>query len=91
MTRTFSVINFEKYQHYRNRTPPWIKLYNRLLDDYAFGRLPDASKAHLVAIWLLASRSDNRVPMIPPGSRGASTPRSRSICSLLQAAASSRE
>jgi hypothetical protein len=60
--RTFSVKNFEKFQHYKDRAPPWIKLYNELLDDYAFGALPDASKFHLVAIWLLASRSENKIP-----------------------------
>lgn len=60
--RTLSVKNFEKYQHYKDRTPPWIKLYNDLLDDYEFGSLPDATKWHLIAIWLLASRSDNRIP-----------------------------
>jgi len=58
----FSVKGFERFQHYKDRTPPWIKLYNELLDDYEFGRLPDASKMHLVAIWLLASRYSNRVP-----------------------------
>ncbi len=62
MTMTFSVKNFERFQHYKDRSPPWIKLYNELLDDYAFGLLPDASKLHLVAIWLLASRSNNRIP-----------------------------
>jgi hypothetical protein len=60
--KTFSVKNFERFQHYKDRSPPWIKLYNELLDDYEFGRLPDASKMHLVAIWLLASRSDNKIP-----------------------------
>lgn len=59
------VKNFERFQHYRDRSPPWIKLYNDLLDDYEFGLLQDASKMHLVAIWLLASRSDNRVPADP--------------------------
>ncbi len=59
---TFSVKNFERFQHYKDRSPPWIKLYNELLDDYGFGRLPDASKMHLVAIWLLASRNDNKIP-----------------------------
>jgi hypothetical protein len=59
---TFSVKNFEKFQHYKDRSPPWIKLYNELLDDYEFGCLPDASKMHLIAIWLLASRSDNKIP-----------------------------
>ena len=65
MTITFSVKNFERFQHYKDRSPPWIKLYNELLDDYAFGLLPDASKLHLVAIWLLASRSNNRIPHDP--------------------------
>ena len=62
MTQTFSVRNFERFQHYKDRSPPWIKLYNELLDDYRFAVLPDASKWHLVAIWLLASRSDNEIP-----------------------------
>src|SRR6185437_9734687 len=62
MTGTFSVRNFERFQHYKDRSPPWIKLYNELLDDYRFAVLPDASKWHLVAIWLLASRSDNEIP-----------------------------
>jgi hypothetical protein len=65
LTQTFSVANFEKFQHYRDRSPPWIKLYNELLDDYAFGLLPDASKVHLVLIWLLASRSNNCLPFDP--------------------------
>jgi hypothetical protein len=63
--RTFSVKNFDRFQHYKDRSPPWIKLYNELLDDYAFSALPDASKFHLVAIWLLASRTDNRIPYDP--------------------------
>lgn len=60
--RTFKVKNFERFQHYRDRSPPWIKLYNSLLDDYAFTRLQDASKAHLLAIFLLASRYENAIP-----------------------------
>lgn len=65
MSATFSVKNFEKFQHYKDRSPPWIRLYNSLLDDYEFARLPDASKAHLLAIWLLASRYENKVPYDP--------------------------
>lgn len=60
--KTFRVKNFEKFQHYKDRAPPWIKLYNGLLEDYEFGLLPDASKMHLIAIWLLASRSSNKIP-----------------------------
>ena len=62
MASYFSVKGFDKFQHYKDRSPPWIKLYNELLDDYEFGLLPDAAKMHLVAIWLLASRYNNRIP-----------------------------
>ena len=65
MTQSFSVVHFERFQHYRDRSPPWIKLYNELLDDYGFGQLPDATKLHLVLIWLLASRSNNCLPFDP--------------------------
>lgn len=61
-TRFFSVKDFETLQHYKDRSPPWIKFYNAVLDDYAFTSLPDASRSHLLAIWLLASRTNNRVP-----------------------------
>ena len=63
--RTFHVKDFEKCQHYKDRSPPWIKLYNETLDDYEFASLPDAGKFHLIAIWLLASRSGNRIPFDP--------------------------
>lgn len=58
----FRVKNFEKFQHYKDRNPPWIKLHRELLKHYEFSRLQDASKAHLVLIWLLASQLENRVP-----------------------------
>ena len=58
----FRVKNWESFQHYKNRNPPWIKLYSDLLDDYNFSCLQDASKLHLVMIWLLASRNNNKLP-----------------------------
>ena len=61
----FRVKDWDTFQHYRDRTPPWIRFYNSVLDDYEIGNLPDASKAHLFAIWLLASRYDNKIPLDP--------------------------
>ena len=58
----FSVKNFDQLQHYKNRSPPWIKLYHDLLDNYAFSNLPDSAKSHLILIWLLASRNNNYLP-----------------------------
>lgn len=60
--RFLSVKNYERFQHYKDRRPPWIKLYNEILDDYEFTCLPDTTKAHLMLIWLLASRTDNKIP-----------------------------
>jgi len=65
MTSHFSVTNYDSQQHYKDRGPTWIKLYNRLLDDYGFAQLPDAAKWHLIGIQLLASRHDNRIPADP--------------------------
>jgi hypothetical protein len=56
------VKNLEKHQHYKDRRPPWIKLHSEVLDDYAFSCLQDASKAHLMLLWVLASRLENRIP-----------------------------
>lgn len=53
----FRVRNWTKFQHYKERRPPWIKLHRDLLDDFAFASLPLASKALAPCIWLLASES----------------------------------
>lgn len=53
------VKNWQKFQHYKNRCPPWIKLHKGILDDYKFHCLPVASKALAPLIWLLASESED--------------------------------
>lgn len=60
--RFIAVKDFERFQHYKGRTPPWIKFYNALLDDYRFLQLPDAARSQLMLIWLVASRHQNRIP-----------------------------
>jgi hypothetical protein len=59
------VANHEKFQHYKDRNPPWIKLHASTLDDYALMHLPDAQKWHLVGLWILASKHNNAIPMDP--------------------------
>src|SRR5574340_1175559 len=54
--------NFERFQHYRDRNPPWIKLYTQLLDDRDFLALSDAARGQLVLLWLLAARMGNPLP-----------------------------
>lgn len=59
------VKNWGEFQHYKDRNPPWIKLHRALLDDYEFSRLQDASKAHLMLIWLFSAGNDGQIPNDP--------------------------
>jgi len=57
-----SVPNLDKHQHYKDRRPPWIKLHASLLQDYEFSLLTDSEKYQIIAIWLLASQLNNKIP-----------------------------
>ena len=56
---SYAVVNWRKFQHYKDRRPPWIKLHRSLLDDRLFMSLPVASMALAPCFWLLASESDD--------------------------------
>jgi hypothetical protein len=56
------VKKWEEFQHYKDRNPPWIKLHRGILDDYEFSCLQDASKAHLMLIWVFASQNGGKIP-----------------------------
>lgn len=57
--------DWSKHQHYKDRRPPWIKLYGALLDDSDFLALPEATQAQLIKLWLLASRMGHPLPDSP--------------------------
>lgn len=57
--KTATIRNWGRFQHYKNRNPPWIKLHRGLLDDFDFSCLPLASKALAPLLWLLAAESDD--------------------------------
>lgn len=60
--RIFSIRNWERFQHYKKRNPPWIRLYQGLLRDRAYQTLSDTSRSHLVGLFLIASQHDNKIP-----------------------------
>jgi len=60
-----TIKNFEKFQHYKERNPPWIKIHAKIFRDYEFSCLPDACKLQLILMWLLASQLDNKIPNNP--------------------------
>lgn len=65
-TRTYIRIReWDKYQHYRDRNPPWVKLYRELLSSQSWVVLDDASRVLLVASILLAAEHANKIPNNP--------------------------
>ena len=56
---------WSKFQHFKDRTPPWIKLYRGLLDDPDFHALDGDSAKLLVMIWLVASEDETHQGTLP--------------------------
>jgi len=57
--------NWQKYQHYKNRRPPWIRLYRDLLDDPEFHVLPGEAVKVLIQFWLIASEDGSQEGLLP--------------------------
>ena len=54
--------NWEKYQHYKDRNPPWIKLHYDIINSQDWIMLSDASRVLMIASMLLASRNNGDIP-----------------------------
>lgn len=52
------VRNWEKFQHYKDRRPPWIKLHFALLSSKDWVMLSDSERVLAIACMLVASQSD---------------------------------
>ena len=59
---TLRVKNWAQFQHFKDRRPPWIKLYRGILDDLEWHELDPVAAKSLVAIWLIASEDDGNLP-----------------------------
>ena len=56
--------NWNEFQHYKDRSPSWIKLHKNILDNRDYHRLHVASKALAPLLWLLASEyKDGKIPL----------------------------
>ena len=62
---TLRVKNWEQYQHYWDRNPPWIKLHFALLSSADWVTLADSDRVLLIASMLLASKHGGEVPDDP--------------------------
>jgi hypothetical protein len=56
--------NWAKFQHFKDRRPPWVKLYRDLLEDIEWHQLDPKAAKDLVSFWLIASERDGELPDI---------------------------
>ena len=54
--------NWSKFQHFKDRKPPWVKLYRDVLDDLEWHELDPLASKVLVMCWLIASEDEGRLP-----------------------------
>lgn len=62
---TIRIRNWSKHQHFKDRTPPWIKLYREILDDPDWHDLSGDDAKILVGLWLVASEDETRTGALP--------------------------
>lgn len=60
---TISLCNWDEFQHYKDRDPPWIKLYRDILTTESWVLGTDTSRLVQVASMLLAVRYKNQIPL----------------------------
>lgn len=65
------VKNWNEFQHFKDRSPPWIKLYKYLLDDPEWHSLSGDDAKHLVMLWLIASEDKTMEGRLPDAKRVA--------------------
>ena len=59
---TRKIRNWSRFQHFKDRRPPWIKLYRDLLDDQEWHALDGDAAKMLIMLWLLASEKGGEIP-----------------------------
>jgi len=56
---------WKRFQHFKDRKPPWIKLYKDLLEDPEWHELAGDDAKALIALWLVASDDATGEGMLP--------------------------
>ena len=62
---TLKIRNWETFQHYRDRSPPWIKLHVEILSSKDWVLATDRTKLLMVVCMLVASRNGGEIPNEP--------------------------
>ncbi len=63
MMEYFRIKNWGKYQHYKDRNPPWIKLHVEIFQSTEWVMAPsDNARLLIITVMILAARHDNKIP-----------------------------
>jgi len=57
----YTIKGWTKFQHYKKRNPPWVKLHFSLLSSEDWVSLDDASRVLAIACMLIASRNEGKI------------------------------
>ena len=57
--------NWHKFQHFKDRRPPWIKLYREVLDSREMMSLSSDAFRFIVCLWLMASEDEDQKGTLP--------------------------
>lgn len=61
----YRIKDWKEFQHFKDRTPPWIKLHRSLLDNPDWHVLDGKAAKMLTMLWLLASEDKNLGGYLP--------------------------
>ena len=61
----YYIKNWRRFQHYKHRNPPWIKLHQEIFTSADWLALADASKLLMIVCMVLAGRNKGQVPNDP--------------------------
>lgn len=62
----YRIKNWPEFQHYKDRSPPWIKLHRSLLTSRTWVKAAsDSERVLAIACMLIAADTDNKIPADP--------------------------
>jgi len=64
MNNNLAIKNWQKFQHYKDRNPTWIKLHRSLIDDRNYFLLSAEGAKLLPLLWILSSENNGLLPDI---------------------------
>jgi hypothetical protein len=65
MSAFYRIVEWDKYQHYKDRDPPWIKLHRDTLTSRTWVNCDDRARVLALACMLIAAGTDNKIPADP--------------------------